>query len=258
MQRIVMMAGVLLSLTLLSPGLSATELSGTPEELEQFLQSQTRTVTLHAWAEETAYTDVARITLVVTTEARELAESLQANSDLRDSIRARLTTLGVANDKINSSKYSASPQYGWFGKKPTSFTVVNTLEVTVDGDRLFQAVAELADSDDQISFGGVRFEHSQKQAFEDKVRNKALQEIMADRAYFAAELGLALQPIQFAYGDVRASEPSRFGMVEEMLVTASKADSYRPDADRSSAAVPSFNEVKYHVSVSVTFAVMAR
>lgn len=241
-------------LLLLSIDASATELSGDPEELRQFLQAQTRTVTLHAQAEETAYTDVAKVTLVVTTEKKELAESLQANSDLRETIRTRLVALGVPNDKINSSKYSASPQYGWFGKKPTSFTVVNKLEVTVESDRLFQAVAELADSDEQISFGGVKFEHSQKEAYEDKVRDQALQDVMRDREYFANELGLQLQPVQFAYGDVRSTEPARFG-IEEIGMTAKRvelADSYSP-----AAPPPSFNEVRYQVSVSVVFAVTA-
>lgn len=247
-----------LLLAFIGQAAGATELSGNPEELRQFLQSQTRTVTLHSQAEETAYTDVAKVTLVVTTEKKELAESLDANSKLRESIRARLTALGVPADKINSSKYSASPQYGWFGKKPLSFTVINTLDVSIDSDRLFQDVAELADSDEQISFGGVAFEHSQKEAYEAKVRDKALQSIMEDKAYFADQLGLELRPVQFAYSDVRATAPGRFGLVEEMVATAERKAAVESFAPSSPAPMQSFNEVKYHVSVSVTFAVSAQ
>jgi len=235
---------------------NATELSGTPEELTRYLQTGTRTVTLHDEATEKAYTDIAIVKLVVTTQARALALSMRENNELREAIRKELVALGVAADKIQSSKYSASPQYGWFGRKPASFTVVNSLVVTVDSDALFRGVAAVADSREEVAFAGVEFEHSEKEGSEQIVRDKALQAVMQNKDYFAKELGLVLTPVQFSFSDVYADSPGRYAAVEEMVVTARRMESKGVSAS-APVAVPSFNEVTYRASVSVTFAISA-
>lgn len=227
----------------------AAELSGTPEELRRYLRTETRTVTIQEQATEFAYSDTAKITLMFSSEAKELAEAMRLNNELRDRVIAELVASGISADKINSSKYSASPQFGWFGDKPNKFEVVNNIVITVDAEDKFRRVAEMADSDDDIQFAGAKFEHSKKEETEDKVRDKALQSVMKSKRYFEKELGLELTPVQFHFSDVFAQQPKRdFAMVEEMVVSAPKA--LRAPAP---ARAPSYDEIEYHVSVSVTF-----
>lgn len=239
----------------ITPLVNAAELSGTPEELRSYLKAETRTVTLNESATEVAYTDLAKITLVVSTEAKDLALAMKDNNELRDAIRLRLSDLGVKADDIQSSKYSASPQYGWFGKKPAKYNVVNSLIVTVDSDELFRGVAGIADANDDVAFAGVAFEHSKKAEFEDKVRDKALQAVMRNKDYFAAQLGLTLRPVQFGFSAVDSRPPrADFAVLEEIVVTAQR-QSVGSKAGPVRASAPSFNEVTYRVSVSVTFAI---
>ena len=108
------------------------ELSGTPEELRRYLRTETRTVTIQEQATEFAYSDTAKITLMFSSEAKELAEAMRLNHELRDSVIDQLVASGISADKINSSRYSASPQFGWFGDKPNKVEVVNNIVVTVD------------------------------------------------------------------------------------------------------------------------------
>ncbi|MCH9695511.1 MAG: SIMPL domain-containing protein [Gammaproteobacteria bacterium] len=230
----------------------AAELSGTPEELRGYLRSETRTVTISDNASEVAYSDLAKITLIVTTKAKTLASAMKQNNDLRGSVAAQLSKSGISSDDIQSSKYSASPQFGWFGKSPSSFEVVNSLVVTVSGDAAFRQVAEISDQSDTVIFGGVEFEHSKKEEYENKVRDKAVDEVLSDQAYFESKLGLKLQPVSFTFSDVRTSELNRYSGIEEVVVTASKLDSF---GDVSVAAPSSFDEVEYRVSVTVTFEV---
>ncbi len=74
-------------------------------------------------AAELAYSGLAKITLIVTTKTKTLASAMKQNNDLRDSVTQQLIKSGVSSDDIQSSKYSASPQFGWFGKSPSSFEV---------------------------------------------------------------------------------------------------------------------------------------
>jgi uncharacterized protein YggE len=229
----------------------SAELSGTPEELRRYLRTETRTVTIQDQASEFAYSDTAKITLMFSTEAKQLAEAMRLNNALRDQVIDRLVSSGVAADKIQSSKYSASPQFGWFGDKPTRFEVVNNIVVTVDSEEKFRFVAEMADSDEDIQFAGAKFEHSKKEETEDAVRDKALKLVMKNKRYFEKELGLKLTPVQFHFSDVYANQPKRdFAMVEEIMVTSQKLASSAPVQP---PRAPSYDEIEYRVSVSVTF-----
>jgi len=230
----------------------ATELTGSPQELENYLQSKTRAVTIRDVATETAYTDVAKITLIVTTDDRSLAASLEANAATRERIRLLLTDAGIDPENINSAKYSASPQYGWFGKKPASFEVVNTLEVKVDSEDHFQRVAEIADREDTIRFGSVEFEHSEEELYKHDVREKALEKVLADAAYFESKLGLTLSPVAFQFSDVGVDQQSG-AMLEEVVVTAQRLG-VRPSLSATPPAPPpTFDEISYRISVQVTF-----
>ena len=82
-------------------------------------------------AEEKAYSDRAIISLVITSEDKQLSTSISNNIALRESISQQLVTAGINPDHIKSSKFSTSPQYGWFGKKPDSYKVVNRMAVTI-------------------------------------------------------------------------------------------------------------------------------
>jgi len=242
------------ALMLVLPAVSgATEVSGNPEELKQFLRSDVRTVSLQNNANETAYTDIAKITLVVVTKEKLLSESINENTQLRADLTRRLIESGISPESIRSSKYSASPQYRWFGKSPANFEVVNSVVVEVDSEAQFLEVSSQADASDAISFGGVVFELKDEQAFENQVRDKAMQAVLADAAYFEERLGLSLKPVAFSYSPVNRRNRGNFGAIEEIIVTASRAksESSEPPAPRTT-----FDEVQFSVSVQVTFEVV--
>lgn len=230
----------------------ATEISGSPDELRSFLGPGTRVVTLEETAHETAYTDVAKIDLIVRTEDKTLAGALDENVAVRARVRRQLADAGIAPEDISSAKYSASPQYGWFGRKPSTFDVVNELTVAVDDERLFQRVAEIADSDDLVSFGGVEFEHSESDAYEATVRDKALEAVLENARYFAERLGLEARPVAFAFSDASVDRGRGF-VLEEIVVTGSRRGGQSLSGPSTPAPPPSFDEVEYRVTVQVTF-----
>ncbi len=236
------------------PNSLAAELSGTPEELRGYLRSETRTVTIRDEATELAYSDIAKVTLVVSTKAKMLADAMRENNEIRDSIVRTLVDGGVESDDIQSSKYSASPQFGWFGSAPNSFEVMNTLVVTVDSESAFRRIAQISDQEDSVRFGGAEFEHSQKEVYEDRVRDKAMEAVMQDRAYFEEKLGLKLRPLTFSFSDMEFTGDNGFGYaLEEIVVTGSRSTSSLGAVQPAISS--SFDEIEYRVTVEVTFEV---
>lgn len=234
-------------------GASATEVSGSPDDLREFLNSDVRTVQLSNQATETAYTDIAKINLIVLTENRQLSPAIEENTRVREELSRSLVSAGIDAEDIKSSKYSASPQYGWFGKTPSSYEVVNTVVVSVDSESEFLAVSALADSLETVTFGDVAFELSDEAPFEDSVRDKALKAVLADAAYFEQELGLKLSPVAFRYSSVDRFE-REVDYIEEIIVTASRNRASFSDSAPVQAPT-TFDEVDFSVTVQVTFEV---
>jgi uncharacterized protein YggE len=253
---------LLLPLCLLSiSAFSEPELKGSPNELRQFLYPNDNVVNLFADAEKKAYSDEAIISLVVTTENKLLSQSIADNGVLRESIVQKLSSSGIAKDAIKSSKFSTSPQYGWFGKKPDSYKVVNRMAVRISDEKHLKAIAALADNSKEIELVDTEFVHSKKEDFIADVKKEALDKVMEQKAVYEKTLGVKLTPIGFRDSQVNPQASRGAGVMEEIIVTGSYIKSksnFSSDNDESArnsaqAAEPSFDEIKYNANITVQF-----
>ncbi|MAT83290.1 MAG: hypothetical protein CMQ43_12030 [Gammaproteobacteria bacterium] len=245
-----------LALALLLPGLAVAQpqLSGTPDELSAFLEPAPHQAFFTGRAEETAYSDRAIVEVIVTTEAKALAEALQRNQRHVAELRERYRDAGIPPERITAARFSTSPQYGWFGREPSAYVVANRLSVTVDGEDALIAVARSADELDQVRFGGLRFEHSEKAAAEARVRAAAAADAVAQAEAYGSALGLTAVPVRFeSQSAMRAPSPGArraAGFLEEVIVTGSAS---RSDYAERPAQPATFDETTYSAEVTVLF-----
>jgi len=235
-----------------------TELKGSPEELRQFLHPVEHMVTLTGTHEETAYSDKAIISLVITTEAARLSDSMAANTRLRTTIAQSLIDAGVSPDEINTSKFSSSPQFGWFGSKPKSFEVVNRMSVGITDEAHLQLIARLTDDNDEIVMEEMNFEHTSKEEFQDDVRKAALDKALAQRTAYEQQLGIQLTPINVQENVAMPGKVRTY--LEEINVSAVRQRGAADSAVMANAPPPpqTFDEVTYQATVYVTFKVESR
>lgn len=234
------------------------ELKGGPEELRQFLHPSDRLVSIFADAEETAYSDIAIVSLVISVEDKKLSDALAKNAQLRESINNRLLDFGISSDAIRSSKFSTSPQFGWFGKKPASYKVVNRISVRISDEKYLQKIAEIADASDDIELADTSFEHSEKEKLEQQVKSKALAKVMKQRKFYEQQLGVSLVPVGFRQSDIGLRATRGAMVLEEVVVTARKRSSSLAEAPEAMAPAAagnesSFDEVKYKAGIYVDF-----
>jgi uncharacterized protein YggE len=238
----------------------APELKGSPEELRGFLKDPANNVRISGYADDTAYADIARITLIITTESKMLAEAIKANGTVRAQIMNEFLGAGIGTDKINTSKFSTSPQFGWFGDKPKSYKVVNRMQIEVSDEKHMRAVALAADNNSEIEFSDIEFEYSGDEEMKKSVLAAAVDDLMEQKSYYEGRLGLILKPVKFtapnvsaeARGRVRASSPASMRL-EEITVTARKS-STSDDFDEAPMLI-TFDEMDYDAYVTVTFEV---
>ena len=239
---------------LFAPVLSAqVEVSGTPEEVRQFIEPQPLVIEIQGFAETLAAADVARITLLVVTEEKTLTEALSRNAAIRQQLVQTLIDYGIDAEDIDNTQFSSSPQYGLFGRKPSQYEVANRVKVSVASEAGLIFVSETADAQENISLAGITFEHSQREAAQQQVRIDALQDAKAQAAAYAATVGLTLRPIWFNPGTSHHRRRANdYAVMEEVVVTASRGGGAAPAAARPVA----FEEVRYVGHATVRFAVV--
>ena len=237
---------------------SSPEIKGNPDELRSYFHPEEKTLSIRDEAVETAYTDQAIVNLVVKTEDKLLSKSMNINSKLRSKITKILIQEGIEESNIKNSKFSSSPQYGWFGSKPDSYEVMNRVAIKIKTEKQLEAIAFVADNHSEITLSGTTFEHSKKSNFEQLVKEKALKKVLEKKQFYEKSLGVKLVPVSFSESDVDFNATHGANLLEEeVVVTGIRAskDSYSKKRDYAPRRENSFDEVKYRAVVTVEFKV---
>jgi len=195
---------------------------------------------------------------VITTEQNELADALARNSQLREKVVATLITKGLKAEDINTSKFSTSPQFGWFGKSPKSYQIVNRMAINITDEKQLQEIARLSDSNEAIELSGTKYQHSKKKAFIALVKKKALQDVMQQKQFYETALGVKLTTKSFrdsnlGFGGTLGSQ----AFADKIVITGSRkkrqeVSSFAPNRTQQSQ---SFDEVEYKAEILVDFIV---
>ena len=228
-----------------------TELKGSPKELKSFLHPQVNTISITESAEEIAFKDEAVISLLVTTEDDKLALSLSKNAKIRSDILSALTANKILLKNIKNSKFSTSPDYGWFGKKPDSYKVANTVTVLIDNETGLQSIAKIVDTYDEVTLLSTQYKHSEKELYKQKVKEKALNKVLKQKEFYAKSLGLKLKAISFTDQATFVNDD-----IERIEVTGSRIKRSDYSSLKSNEqAQTSFEKVTYRTNVTVQFIV---
>lgn len=241
------------------------ELKGTPVELTQHLTAIPRVVALVGEGEIKVAADRALISVKVVTENKSLQEASRVNQELRAKMARVLADKGVPAERIQASKFSSTPKYGMFGDKARSYRVENTVRITAQDEKDFQAVAGLVDVTPEFRYESIEFERSDKEALRDKAVLQAIEKAAARKQLYEEKLGVKLSPRSFAEQVFAATPPVArryYGKPTDSLayaVTESASVPGRGAGDASEDELPtSFGELVFKAQVTVEYTVEAR
>lgn len=250
---------LLCSVGAVDSALAQAQLSGSAAELQEFLHPRPNTVNINGEGELNAYKDIAKVSLLVTTEARSLNAAMIQNHELRQRLIDEFVQAGIAIEEINNSRFSTSPQFGLFGRTPNSFEVSARLEVSVSDEQHLQRLAAAADGNEEVEFESTEFEHSEEDSSEDRVRELALDDVMEQKAFYESRLGVELRAINFYYGGVQRRARAMPLMARAEMAEDSNSAAGGTVAMSSSASMsvaPTFDEVEYRTSLNVVFEIV--
>lgn len=190
---------MLLLVVSLLPALAYADpvIKGTPADLQNYLSSLPKEVTLIGEAKLEIQAESGIINVRIRTEDTKLQAALQKNQQIRSEVTSQLIKSGMARDKITGMKFSSTPEYGFFGKKPNNYVVDNSLNITVENEKQLQDVAEMVDSYKEVFYQGIDLKEPEKEEIRGKLMKIALANARERQKVYEAELGVVLKPIIF-------------------------------------------------------------
>ncbi|HTI97293.1 MAG TPA: SIMPL domain-containing protein [Dongiaceae bacterium] len=241
---------------------AAPELKGSPEELSAYLATLPKTTQITAQAELRVPADEALISLQVVTENRSLADALTRNQELRTEIISNLKSQGFAETQIQPSKFSSTPQYGFFGDKAKSYRVDNIVKVTTHTEKEFQSVARLVDSLGEVRYSGIEFQHSDKDKLKEQVMAQALEKVGKLKLIYEQKLQVRLTPINFREGQVSLVAPTTDAATQDSYTLreypGSVARTGGPAKAPADPGATLFGEIVGNAAVTVEYSVSAQ
>lgn len=247
----------LLLVTLSSSLHAATELSGNPDELSHYLLDQRKIATLNGSATEEVEADTAIVAITVRTKGSKLNDALQENEKVRKAIKDNLQQAGIPGDKINASKFSSTPNYGWFKEKPSSYEISNEVKITISSEEQLRAVAKIVDGQEEVLMGATEFKDSQKEGNEQKALQKALASVKSKQKLYEQSLGITLTPVRVIDQNVYAQgvpriRPQARGYEKQIDSATAMVMSEAPVEQGGSA---DFGAITYSANSTVEFVV---
>lgn len=221
------------------------ELSGTPAELEPFLNGLAKTVTFTATAREKVPINKAVIRLSVETEDRQLSDALKENLRLRQLVRQKLQGAGIDTTRINESRFSSTPEYGFFDERPKSFKVENSLTIEISDEAQMIAVATVSDELEQVHYMGNSTEPEDQPESNKVLVEKAIELVQSKAELFKSRLGVQLKVVEFEEQVIEAIE-----------APLSKSSHRSSNIYSSFDTNTSFGQSSHHATVSVTYEVL--
>ena len=229
------------------------ELKGTPVELLNYLSSLPNEVTLIGEAKIEIQAESGIVTIGIKTEDPQLQNSLQKNQKLRKEITSKLITSGISQDKIKGTKFSSTPEYGFFGKKPNNYVVENVLTITVENEKELQEVAGIVDSYKEAFYQGIELKEKEKKEIKNQLLNMALSNAKVRQKVYETDLGIILKPISFEENistEKTQFEQKRLEKRKISYNSASREGVYSDDL--------SLGEHIYHGSVIIKYQVISK
>ncbi len=234
---------------------AAPELSGSPHELSQYLLDQRRIINIHGEAEKKVEADTAIVTISVKTKESQLKLALQKNADIRKNLKEKLVKAGISEEKIQSSKFSSTPNYGWIKDKPKNYEVSNEVKISITNETQLQAIAKLVDSQKEVFLGATDHEDSAKEDNKLEALEAALNDVQRKRALYEKNLGINLKPVRISNQNVYEQKTMVRHRAVQQASEGAYLSSQSADVAMEPPAQPSsdFGSITYKANTSIEF-----
>lgn len=154
-----------------------------------------RTISIQGEGKITAAPDIAVTTMGMTATAKTVAEAQAENTKVMNALIAKLKTLDIGGDDIQTTNYNIYPRYDYTEKKGqelTGYEVSQNVKIKIRDLNKASAVLALAGEVGANSVGGLQFTIDDPEVYKAQARELALAKVSAKSKALARALGVGL------------------------------------------------------------------
>jgi len=160
-----------------------------------------RTIVVGGMGEATAVPDQAQVSVGVVAQGQTAAQALDANAAAMDRVFMALETLGIPENKIQTSNFSLAPQYPPFRpdnpepQRIVGYQVSNQVTVILDDVTRVGITADALVRVGANQLNGISFSIADPKPLAEQARRAAVADAMAKARTLAEAAGVSLGPL---------------------------------------------------------------
>lgn len=238
--------GLLLAVT---PIWASPELSGTPEELTQYLSQIPSKMMLSASAKDRVALDRISIGIDVKTESSSVAKALDDHDRARRRVIEDLIKKGLTEAQIRTKTFSAMPRPRWIGK---IVVVESKFLIDVTSSKELSLIAETIEKNPELKMGEFVQDDSNTSKYERAVLDKALGALQEKVGLYEKRLNVRLVPVTLINEQVYAEG----GQPQFRMAKMAMASQDAAGAVEEAMPEPGFGEKTFNAYVTMEFRVL--
>ena len=184
------------------------EIKGKPEEVARYLNGVTAQTEISVVSERTVSADKATVHFVLSGNKDTIREAIDEVGSLQKKIAQKLQEKGIPAKSISGKAYSTLPEYSFYSKKPTAYTVKKTVSVEVASEEeLIKTLAVFEGFSDTTRFLRLTFDFTNQEKLEAELLEENLKKVAVKKAIYEKSLGVKLRVKTFHESPVGKSTP---------------------------------------------------
>ncbi len=225
------------------------EIKGSPAELRSYLENLPKEVILKGEAKIVHQSESGVVTIGIRIEHNQLQKALRSSQETRKAISNKLVKAGISQNRIKGTKFSSTPEYGLFGKKPNNYIVDNLLKITVENEPELQVVAGIIDNYKEVYYQGLELKQQKKEEIKRQLLGMALANTQIRKEIYENQLKLTLKPVSFEENiSVEKPEVRQYNTKSKRAYSSmGSAGHYNDDLSLGEHVYYGSVHVKYHV-----------
>jgi uncharacterized protein YggE len=156
-----------------------------------------RLVSVFATGEGKIAADSVTVSLVLESEASQLAQAVALNLKQKDTLAARLKSAGIAKKDIAFDNFSSDSQTGKLTGRVKKHMVTSPIRVIVRSESQFAAVALAVDQNEDLAYQGRRARISDTSVPQLKAAEAAVANLKKKAALYETAFGVKLELLSF-------------------------------------------------------------
>lgn len=176
-------------------GLIAVGIAQTTDQSNLTVTTKPQQSIISGAGEVKVQADQVLLQLNVITEDHSLQKAIVKNRSKRQTLVTELIKIGIDKGKINVSRFSWTPEMGWFGDKAKNYKITNQIQIIIVDEEQFIQCAVLIDKYKEIHYLGLSYNHSQSDQHKLRALEKACENAVQKKDIFQKTLGVELKPI---------------------------------------------------------------